>query len=212
VPSGPWEEKGCDFSWRSAAVRTLGLSPRGPGEEEGRFGAARALSHKGLRLDGEVQGGCLSGAPGRAVPAFPRRLGQGRSRRVPAWRGDPLGPRPQKEVPCGHSRVPGLSRQLWGSRQRSPTQDARNPRQDAHGPALPAEGPAALPKHGAAHTRRGPLRAAGQGRAGRGDGFGQTCAGLEALPRRAVTALFRAVPRQNAFAAIKYLSPLPNHP
>lgn len=117
VPSGPWEEKGCDFSWRSAAVRTLGLSPRGPGEEEGRFGAARALSHKGLRLDGEVQGGCLSGAPGRAVPAFPRRLGQGRSRRVPAWRGDPLGPHPQKEVPCGHPRGPGLSRQLWSSPQ-----------------------------------------------------------------------------------------------
>lgn len=119
----------------------------------------------------------------------------------PPWGGLPALPAP-----------PGLSRQLWGSRQRSPAQDARNPRQDAHGPALPAEGPAALPKHGAAHTRRGPLRAAGQGRAGRGDGFGQTCAGLEALPRRAVTALFRAVPRQNAFAAIKYLSPLPNHP
>lgn len=76
VPSGPWEEKGCDFSWRSAAVRTLGLSPRGPGEEEGRFGAARALSHKGLRLDGRCREAACPGLPAEPCPRSPDGWGR----------------------------------------------------------------------------------------------------------------------------------------
>lgn len=115
----------------------------------------------------------------------------------------PLGGLPALPAP------PGLSRQLWSSRQRSPSQDSRNPAQDAHGSALPSEGRPRSLRTGQPIRDEG--RSEQSGRAGRSDGFGQTFADLEALPRRAVTALFLAVPRQNAFAAIKYRSPLPNH-
>lgn len=113
----------------------------------------------------------------------------------------PTCPPPWGGLPALPAR-PGLSRQLWNSRQSSPAQDARNPAQDAHGPALAEADPAALPKHGAAHTRWGPLRAAGPGLVGRGDGFRQTCADLEALPRRAVPSSERCPGRT--------LSPLQN--